>query len=68
VMKPKDRIKSRDLERSHVPTLTDFIVDLIVYVFETAISSWLLVPGPGIVTHGIELLVREQNKRDVVPQ
>jgi len=57
MMKPKDRIKSRDLKRTHVPTLTNFIVDLIMHIFETAIRSWLLVPSPSIVAHGIELLV-----------
>jgi hypothetical protein len=48
--------------------LPNFVVNLVVKVFETAIFTGALIRSPLLLTESIESLVRQQDEREVGPQ
>lgn len=56
-MKPENWIKRRNLERTHVASLSNFVVNLVVNILETTVATRGAVLKPCIITECIKLLI-----------
>ena len=65
MMHPEKGVERRHLERRHVSTAANAIVDLIVQILQAAELAGFGVGIPSVVAEGVKVAVRQQQQSDV---